>query len=245
MKLGFGPITWNNEDLPAELADPVPYTTVLDEVAAAGYTATELGDGFPRDPTILRAELETRALAMPSAWCALRPLEVSASEDLEATRELCALLSGVGAAFVNLADHGTSESMAQAGRVDGVRLIGSEWDRLAERLVQAADVAREFGLQALFHAHAGTRVESRAELEEFLRRVPAPTVKLVWDVGHAMYGGIDPIDVVRAHPERIAYVHLKDVDRLVLDGRIPPRIEQHDITRGGEIQAKATGLQRD
>jgi hypothetical protein len=46
MKLGFGPITWNNEDLPAELAEAVPYTTVLDEVAAAGYAATELGDGF-------------------------------------------------------------------------------------------------------------------------------------------------------------------------------------------------------
>jgi inosose dehydratase len=217
MKLGFGPITWNNEDLPAELGEPVPYTTVLDEVAAAGYTATELGDGFPRDPTLLRAELEARGLAMPSAWCALRPLEVSANADLEATRALCALLSGVGAAFVNLADHGTPESMAMAGRVDGVRLSASEWDRFAERVVQAADVAREFGLQPLFHAHAGTRVESRAELEEFLWRLPASTVKLVWDVGHAIYGGIDPIGVVRSHPERIAYIHLKDVDPGVLD----------------------------
>jgi inosose dehydratase len=30
------------------------------------------------------------------------------------------------------------------------------------------------------------------------------------------YGGIDPIDVVRCHPERIAYIHLKDVDGEVL-----------------------------
>jgi inosose dehydratase len=154
---------------------------------------------------------------MPSAWCALRPLEVSAHEDLGATRELCALLSGVGARFVNLADHGTPESMAQAGRVDGVRLTSGEWNVFAERVAQAADVVREFGLQPLFHAHAGTRVESRAELEEFLRRLPASTVKLVWDVGHAIYGGIDPIDVVRSYPERIAYIHLKDVDPEVLD----------------------------
>jgi inosose dehydratase len=31
-------------------------------------------------------------------------------------------------------------------------------------------------------------------------------------------GGIDPSEVVRAHPERIAYIHLKDVDGDVLDG---------------------------
>jgi inosose dehydratase len=41
---------------------------------------------------------------------------------------------------------------------------------------------------------------------------------LCWDVGHALYGGIDPLDVVRRHPERIAYLHLKDVDGEVLDG---------------------------
>jgi inosose dehydratase len=72
-------------------------------------------------------------------------------------------------------------------------------------------------LQPLFHAHAGTWVETRAELEELLRRVPSDELHLVWDVGHALYGGIDPIDVVRCYPERIAYIHLKDVDGQVLE----------------------------
>jgi inosose dehydratase len=217
MKLGFAPISWNNEDLPAELAEPVPYATVLDEVAAAGYAATELGDGFPRDPAVLRAELTTRGLALPSAWCALRFFEAPISEDLQQTRDLCALLRDVGGEFVNLADHGTPESLALAGRVDSVRLTTSEWDAVADRVMQCAGIAREFGLQPLFHAHAGTRVETRAELEEFLGRVPASEVKLVWDVGHAIYGGVDPIEVVRAHPDRIVYIHLKDVDASVLE----------------------------
>ena len=195
----------------------MPYTTVLDEVAAAGYAATELGDGFPRDPTVLRAALAARGLALPSAWCALRFFEAAVSEDLEQTRALCALLRDVGAEFVNLADHGTPQSLACAGQVQEVRLTSSEWDALTDRVVQCAGVAREFGLQPLFHAHAGTRVETRAELEEFLGRVPASEVKLVWDVGHAIYGGVDPIDVVRAHAERVAYIHLKDVDASVLE----------------------------
>ena len=43
-------------------------------------------------------------------------------------------------------------------------------------------------------------------------------MKLCWDVGHAICGGVDPVAVVREHPERIAYIHLKDVDGAVLHG---------------------------
>jgi inosose dehydratase len=219
-KQGFAPITWNNEDLRTELGPLVPYTTVLDCVAALGYSATELGDGFPRDAAELKAALHARGLALPSAWCGLGLFAATREADLAHTRELCELLSAVGASFVNLADQGTPERKAWAGRADASdapRLSAGQWDDLAERVCEAAQVAREYGLQATFHAHAGTWVETRADLEELLQRAPAPLVKLVWDVGHALYGGIDPIEVVRAHPERIAYIHLKDVDGTVLD----------------------------
>ena len=62
MKLGFAPITWNNEDLKQELGPFVEFTTVLDEIVAAGYVGTELGDGFPRDPRVLRAALRVDAI---------------------------------------------------------------------------------------------------------------------------------------------------------------------------------------
>jgi inosose dehydratase len=157
---------------------------------------------------------------LPSAWCGLGFFAASAEADLAHTREIAGLLGAVGATFINLADQSTPERMAVAGRAeaaDAPRLSPAQWDDFAERVVQAAGVAREAGLQPLFHAHAGTWVETRAELEELLRRVPVTTLKLVWDVGHALYGGVDPIDVVRAHPERIAYIHLKDVDGSVLE----------------------------
>jgi inosose dehydratase len=220
IQLGFAPITWNNEDLGDELGPPVAYTTVLDEIAKAGYAATELGDGFPRDPATLRNALQSRRLSLPSAWCGLRLLQVPIDVDLEHTRRLCGFLAEVGASFANLADQGTPERKAFAGRAGHAgapRLSPSQWDELAERVCRAAEIVREHGLQATFHAHAGTWIETREELEELLRRAPAPLVKLCWDVGHAIYGGIDPIAVVRAHPERIAYVHLKDIDGDVLD----------------------------
>ncbi len=58
MRLGFAPITWNNEDLQEELGPFVEHTRVFDEIAAAGYEGTELGDGFPREAAALRAALD-------------------------------------------------------------------------------------------------------------------------------------------------------------------------------------------
>jgi inosose dehydratase len=54
------------------------------------------------------------------------------------------------------------------------------------------------------------------------------------DTGHAVVGGGDPVDLVRRHGERLAHIHLKDVDGGVL-GRL----------RAGEIdmdEAWAAGI---
>jgi inosose dehydratase len=217
VRVGFAPITWNNEDLAGEFAPPVAYTTVLAEVASAGYAATELGDGFPRDAATLHAALQEHRLSMPSAWCGLHPLRASATEDLQHTRQLCRLLAAVGALYVNLADQGTPERKAFAGRADAAdapRLGDAEWDVLAERVCQAAETAGQFGLEPVFHPHVGTWVETRADIEQLLQR--APRLKLVLDVGHALYASVDPLEVVRSYSERIAYIHLKDVDADVL-----------------------------
>jgi inosose dehydratase len=245
LRPGFAPITWNNEDLQTELGPAVPVETVLDEVAASDYAATELGDGFPRDASVLRRELEARGLSLPSAWCGLRFFDVSEQEDLDHTREIATLLREVGASFINLADQGTLERKAWAGRADAPeapRLSAAQWDAFSDRVYKAADVARGLGLLPLFHAHAGTWVETRSELEELLGRVPASTLKLVWDVGHALYGGIDPVSVVREHPERIAYVHLKDVDGLVLQGLRRERLGFDDGIRRRVFTELGRGL---
>jgi inosose dehydratase len=220
-KVGFAPITWNNEDL-KDLRPPVAYTTVLDEIRDAEYEGTELGDGFPREAGELRRALDERGLAMPSAWCGLS-LEQS---DLEHTRRLCGLLAEVGASFVNLGHQGTPERRAWAGRAADPgcpRLDAAGWERLADHVSQAAEIARTHGLQAAFHLHAGTWIETRADLHDLLSRTDADLVKLCWDVGHALYAGIDPAEVVTGCADRIAYVHVKDVDGGVLHSLVRER----------------------
>jgi inosose dehydratase len=220
VKLGFAPITWNNEDL-ADLRAPIAYERVLDEIRASGFVGTELGDGFPRDPAELGAALASRGLEIPSAWCGLNLLDAGyQAADLEHVEALARLVRGVGGRYLNLAHQGTPERRARAGRAadpETPRLDDAQWRQLALRCAAAGHVAREHGLRAAFHPHAGTYVETSEEVEELGRRVDPDLLGWCFDTGHAIYGGIDPVDFIRRHGPRIVHVHLKDVDGAVLD----------------------------
>ena len=182
-----------------------PTTTVLDEVAAAGYAGDGAGRRVSaRSSRSCAARSQTRGLTLPSAWCGLGffrgRLRGGPGAHAPAVR-----VPGRSWRLVRQpgrSGHARTQSVRLAAPTLRIapRLSAAEWDQLAERVCQAAEIAREHGLQATFHLHAGTWVETRADLEELLRRAPAPLVKLCWDVGHAMYGGIDPIAVVRDAP---------------------------------------------
>ena len=57
-------------------------------------------------------------------------------------------------------------------------------------------------------------VERRDEVTRFLDRSDVP---LCLDAGHLMVGGTDPVELARQVPDRVAHVHLKDVDLAVLE----------------------------
>ena len=65
------------------------------------------------------------------------------------------------------------------------------------------------GLVAALHPHVGTMVESGEETDRVLA---GSRIGLCLDTGHLLIGGGDPVRVAREHPERIAHMHLKDVD---------------------------------
>src|SRR5690242_7821959 len=72
IRVASAPVSWGIMESIEPPAD-YPYSRVLDEIARAGYSGTELGPyGFlPVDPAALRAELEHRNLALCSAFVAM------------------------------------------------------------------------------------------------------------------------------------------------------------------------------
>ena len=67
VKLGMSPISWTNDDLP-ELGGDTSLETCLKETRLAGFSGTELGGKFPKNPSSLKEVLEEHELKLISGW---------------------------------------------------------------------------------------------------------------------------------------------------------------------------------
>jgi len=101
-------------------------------------------------------------------------------------------------------------------------LDDAHWNAIFTNLDRLADAAARRGLLVVLHPHVGTMVETPDDLERVLT---GSAVRLCLDTGHLLIGGTDPVELVRAVPERIAHVHLKDVDQA-----LAARVTAGDLT---------------
>jgi inosose dehydratase len=212
VKIGSAPDNWGVWFS----SDPrqTPWNRFLDELAQAGYNATELGPyGYlPTDPAQLHRELSARGLSVsgtfamtdlanPAEWPELERQVLGAGE----------LLASFGSKFLVLIDSlYTDEHTGQPLRP--TRLGDAGWARLIDTTRRVADIAQsQFGLQVVFHPHAETNVEYEDQIERFLADTEA-RIGLCFDTGHHAYRGGDPVTFMRQHHDRIPYLHIKSVD---------------------------------
>ena len=223
--------------------EATPWATMLDQLAGAGYAATELGDlGYlPDEPGALRAALEARGLALLGGF---EGVDLGAPDAVERHRTRLVKVAKLLAAAGDVGDPGRRpyfiladatcadpERTRLAGRVPrNLRLDAAAHATFARNAASIARiVAEEAGLRTLFHHHCGGWVEPPDEIARFLNAVPAGLVDLVFDTGHFTYGTgqpdarpEDPPGSGRAALEglerfwgRVPYVHLKDCDPAV------------------------------
>ncbi|HET9814094.1 MAG TPA: myo-inosose-2 dehydratase [Sphingomicrobium sp.] len=219
IRFGISPIAWINDDMP-ELGGDTPVERVLADARDLGFAGVELGGKFPKDPAKLKALLDGYDLELVGGWYSASLLTRSAEDEIDAMRGHLALLEALGSKVFVVAE----TSNAIHGRRDtplrnSPRLGDDDWARFGERLTQVADFIDRSEMRLAYHHHLGTVVETPEELDRFLA-VTGPGVGLTLDTGHAALGGIDPLRVIRAAPERIAHVHCKDVRRDVFDAII-------------------------
>lgn len=202
-----------------------PFAQVLDELAAADYTGTELGDwGFmPTEPDRLASELGARRLAMLGAFVPVRLADPAAHREGRETAVRTARLLAATAPspFIVLADDcGRDHTRtARAGRI--IREDSLSPDTWAVFARGCDDIARavrdETGLRTVFHPHGAGFVETPWEVDELMARTDPVLVGLCLDTGHLCLGGGDPIEVYRRHASRVWHVHFKDFDPLVFE----------------------------
>lgn len=223
IRVANAPCSWGILEFQG-VTQAAPYTQVLDEIRQTGYAGTELGDwGFmPTEPSRLHDELAARELSMVGAFVpvALARAETHAPGIKTAVRT-ARLMRDAGAtdAFIVLSDDNASvpDREQRAGRIrpeDG--LDYHQWTTFgngAERIARA--VREEAGLRTVFHPHCGGYVETEAEIDQLMLRTHAALVGLLIDTGHIVYGGGDPLNVLKRHASRVTHVHFKDCDRAV------------------------------
>lgn len=247
IRLGNSPVSWGIFEFEA-IEKKYPYSQVLDEIAATGYSGLELGPwGFlPTEPLVLRSELESRGLQLLSAYVPVKLVDANAHQAGEDTAlKVGELLAQLGAKNIVLADeNGTvPDLIAQAGRVTSVRLGSAEWDIVAAGVNRiASKVNEELGLRVVFHNHVAGYVETAAEMRELMARTDPETVGICLDTGHWTYAGGNVLECVSEYGERIRYLHLKDCDPAIAQICREQKLDYFEATRAGVFCELGQGM---
>ena len=217
--IGTVPILWNNVDF-AELRLGTRADDILDDIARLGYDGCQLGLGFPEGEA-LRSTLAARELRLAEVYASIAATVDGPTEGaLDEVRERLRLLIAGGGEVFCVALDGSPDRDVAAGHAtddDTSRMTDAGWDRLVALLRTVAAETRAAGARIAFHSHAGTYVETPAEVDRLAAAIDADTLPFCLDVGHYLVGGGDPVAALRQLGARVTHVHLKDVDPGVLE----------------------------
>lgn len=173
--------------------------TALAEVKAAGYDAVELGGDEKKlgTPQALLSRLKIHGLTIAAfsasvtanAW---PPNTAEYRRNMDYASELGVKIIAVCGGFI--AKRRTT--------------FDSDYAQFAENLATAQAYADRHQQTIAYHPHVGCIVETQDEVAKLLRFIP--TLNLCIDTGHLAAVRCDPIHFLKAYPEKIRHVHLKD-----------------------------------
>ena len=220
LRLGTCPDSWGVwfADDPLQ----TPWHRFLDEVAEVGYDWLELGPfGYlPPDRARLADELARRRLSVaggtvhgysglhrPGDW-----------PDIErVTRQVCELTAEVGGQHVIFVPVPGYRDDKTGAYLEAAELDAGQW----RTMIRAANdlgrlAAEEYGLRLEFHPHADSHVETQAQTGRFLADTDPAFVSLCLDTGHLAYRHADNVAIINDYPDRIGYVHIKQMDPVIV-----------------------------
>jgi inosose dehydratase len=214
MRLGYHSITWGGV-----VGAPQGVTSIKDlfylshgsiadavrDISAVGYQGVEVFDGnlaaiaeAPETFTDVLAESGTELVSVYTGanfvYADVLP------DELHRIRTACELAARFGA----------SRLVVGGGARRAAGTTDEDYDRLAKGLDSVVDLAAEHGLEASYHPHLGTIVESPDELDRLMER---SRIGFCPDTAHLAAGGGDPAELIRRYGRRLGHVHLKDLSR--------------------------------
>lgn len=211
--LGTAPDSWGIWF--ADDPHQTPATRFLDEVVQAGYEWIEIGAyGYlPTDPHRLADELASRRLKVSGGTTFARLQHPGTIEEVWAQiAPIVSLTAAMGASqMVTLPDLWRDD--LTGNEKESRHLTLEQWTALTENHNELGKrMLEEYGVHSQFHSHADSHVGYQHDVERFLEATDPQYVNLCLDTGHVAYYGGDSVELITKYPERIGYLHLKQVD---------------------------------
>lgn len=212
VKIGICPIGWTNDDMP-DLGKENTFQQAVSEMALAGYDGTEIGNKYPKDVKTLKKALDLRKLQIASAWFSAFLISKPFEETKKAFIAHRDFLHAMGAKVIVVSEQSYSiQGKMEVPIFEGkYHMNEEEWKKLADGLNKLGELAKEKDMKIVYHHHMGTVVQTSAEIDKLMDMTDENLVYLLYDTGHLVYSGEDPIAIAKKYGKRIKHVHLKDV----------------------------------
>ena len=225
--------------------EQVPSEVFLREVAEAGYQWIELGPyGYlPTDPPKLSEQLDEYGMGV-LAGTVFEHLHRPDSWDAVWTQvtDVAALTQALGGKHIVVLPevwrhHKTGEP------VESRELSAEQWKQKTEGLNELGRrILDEYGLHVQFHSHADSHIGYQPDIERLLESTDPEWVNLCFDTGHIAYYGGDCLELIDKYPDRIGYLHLKQVNPQIVEQVLDKDLSFPEAVRMGAMIEPPLGV---
>lgn len=212
VKLGVCCTLWWNDDFPTIDAD-IPFGQAVSEMALAGFQGCSIGHKYPSDAAELKAALDLRGLRVSEPWTSTYfTIDKMRRKTIDDFEDTLAQIKALGGTELVVAEFGASSHLLPVDVFANRPIFtDAQWDELTSGLEVLGKIANSAGMKLSYHHHMGTGVMTRADVDRLMASTDPALVHLLLDTAHIAFAGDDPLELARAHADRIGHVHLKSI----------------------------------
>ncbi len=216
VKLAIAPIAWTNDDLP-DLGAENSFEQCISEMALSGFSGSEIGNKYPKDPDVLKHYLDVRGLRICNAWFSSLLLSDGYDTTIEAFIKHRDFLHALGAKVIGASEQGNSIQGKNVSIFGNKPVYTDEqWELIAKGFNEMGRLAREKDMYFTVHHHMGTGVQTADEIDRLMEMTDENLVFLLFDTGHLAFAGEDAVAVLKKYVHRTKHVHLKSIRKDVI-----------------------------
>lgn len=241
VKLAIAPIAWTNDDLP-DLGKENTFEQCVSEMALAGFTGSEVGNKYPKDPKVLKPMLKLRGISICNQWFSSFLTTKDLNSVIKDFNEELDFLEAMGAHLIGPAEQGNSIQGKPVSIFDNKPTFSDEeWEKVSKGLNTLGKIARDRGFKLTYHHHMGTGCQTIKETQKLLDLTDPNYVFLTFDSGHFAFSGEDPVEALKLFIDRVAHVHLKDIRPEIVEKVKKEKLSFLDAVRAGAFTIPGDG----